>query len=150
MPLAKFVSRLVALTCCAALAGCETNSVPSGARFVVAVPKAAFYKYGPAQTFGPDFLLNQDAEVTIIQHSEGLSHVRTADGTGGYMYNEDLKPAPPTPPSPDESAAAHRNLRPLFPQKSDTLNVQPNFNAPLFDGGESPLPKHVDPPKPLP
>jgi hypothetical protein len=135
MALAEFGAYLIVLTCCAALAGCETNSVPSGAHYVVAVPNAAFFKYGPAQTFGPDFLLSQDTEVTIIQHSEGLSHVRTADGTGGYMYNEDLKPAPPKPPTPEESAAARRNLRPLFPQKPESPGTQPNFSAPLFEGG---------------
>lgn len=139
---------LVLLACCAALAGCETNTVPSGARFVVAVPKAAFFKYGPAQTFGPDFLLNQDTEVTMIQHSEGFSHVRTAEGTGGYMYNEDLKPAPPTPPSPEESASARHNLRPLFPQKPDRNNVPPTIGSPLMEGREAPLPEGGDPSKP--
>jgi hypothetical protein len=135
MALAKSGACLFSLACCAALAGCETNSVASGTRFVVAVPNAAFYKYGPAQTFGPDFTLSQDTEVTIIQHSEGLSHVRTADGTGGYMYNEDLKPAPPKAPTPEEAASARHNLRPLFPQKPELPGVQPNFHAPLFEEG---------------
>ncbi len=146
--LAKWGAYLVALACCAALTGCETNSVPSGARYVVAVPNAAFFKYGPAQTFGPDFVLNPDAEVTIIQHSKGLSHVRTSDGTGGYMYNDDIKPAPPKPPTPEESASARHNLRPLFPQKPDLPGVQPNFNAPLFEGG-APLPRGGESLKPL-
>ena len=136
--LAQWGAYVIALACCAGLAGCETNSVPSGSRYVVAVPSAAFYKYGPAQTFGPDFTLSHDSEVTIIQHSEGLSHVRTSDGTGGYMYNEDLKPAPPKPPTAEETASARHNLRPLFPQKPELPGVNPNFNAPLFDGGAQP------------
>lgn len=137
----ELYSYLLTLSCLAVFPGCETNHVPSGARFVVAVPKAAFYKYGPAQAFGPDFQLNEDTKVTIRQYSAGFSHVTTSDGISGYMSTDDLKPAPPDPPTPEESAAAARKLRPLFPQKL-------KMDFPYFD--QAPLPENSGLQKPPP
>ncbi len=127
------------------MAACE-NTIPSGASYVVAVPKAAFYKYGPAQTFGPDFLLDEDTKVTIIQHAMGFSRVTTANGISGYISNDDLKPAPPEAPSPQEAAVARRRLNsPVFAPKKRS-DFQPTPGSPLFEGGDlPPLPENPEP-----
>ena len=112
-PSLKSLPCLVALTCLALLTACE-NTIPSGASYVVAVPKAGFYKYGPAQTFGPDFMLDEDTRLTIVQHAMGFSRVTTSNGTSGYISNDDIKPAPPqaksepTPQPAKHSAAAEK------------------------------------------
>jgi hypothetical protein len=154
-PLLKFLPCLVALTCLAAFTACE-NTIPSGANYVVSAQKAGFYKYGPAQTFGPDFMLDQDTEVTILQHAMGFSRVATANGISGYVSNDDIKPAPPKPPTQQEAALARNKLKPVFgtgsgygskPRPSD---VQPVPGSPLFESGElAPLPdKSENKPKP--
>ncbi len=148
-PSLKSLPCLVALTCLAAFTACE-NTIPSGASYVVAVPKAAFYKYGPAQSFGPDFSLDQDTRVTVLQHDMGFSRVTTADGTSGYVSNDDIKPAPPATPTPQESATARARLKPVFGTKPKPSNVQPVPGSPLFENGDlPPLPEKSEPkPKP--
>jgi hypothetical protein len=147
-PLPKSLPCLIALSCLAALTACE-NTIPSGASYVVSVPKAGFYKYGPAQTFGPDFMLDEDTEVTIIQHSMGFSRVTTANGISGFVSNDDIKPAPPKPPTAREAAIAKSRLGPVFP-KSKPGDVHPVPGSPLFEGGDLPPLPEKDPAKPRP
>jgi hypothetical protein len=91
-------------------AGCASEPVPMGSRFVVAAPFAEFYKNGPAQdvdfaqhTFsnylaeqytGPDFQLPKGAAVTMLKRESGYSRVVTDNGVAGYVANEKLRPAP--------------------------------------------------------
>ena len=142
---------LAILTCAAALAACATKPAAPGARFVVSVPKASFYKYGPAQTSGPDFVLTQGTKVTMLQRSFGFSRVITDDGIGGYVASESLKPAPPEPRSaPGKlSPVGSRSLFSSGPKRS---NVRPTPGAPLFDTTDLPfpLPENSPPPKPAP
>ena len=148
-PLLKVLPCLIALSCLAALTGCE-NTIPSGASYVVSVPKAGFYKYGPAQSFGPDFMLDENTEVTIIQHSMGFSRVTTSTGISGFVSNDDIKPAPPKPPTAREAAIAKSRLGPVFGPKSKPGDVQPVPGSPLFETGElTPLPEK-EPAKPRP
>ncbi len=148
-PSLKSLSCLVTLACLVLLTACE-NTIPSGASYVVAVPKASFYKYGPAQTFGPDFMLDQDTRLTILQHAMGFSRVSTSNGTSGYISNDDIKPAPPEAPSPQESATAKSRLKPVFGPKPKRSDIQPVPGSPLFESGDlAPLPEKSDPkPKP--
>lgn len=137
--------RMIAVGCLIPFAGCE-NTIPSGASLVVAVPKAAFYKYGPAQSFGPDFMLDENTKVTIVQHATGFSRVSTGNGLSGYMSNDDLKPAPPDAPSPRESALARRRLNaPVFAPSRKQGDFQPTPGSPLFEGDLSPLPENSTP-----
>src|SRR5438552_2708856 len=94
-PLSRIFQNLVTMICLAAFSACETNTVPSGSKFIVSAPKAPFYKFGPAQSFGPDFVLNEGARVTMLEHSFGYSRVMTEEGTAGFVSTDDLKPAPP-------------------------------------------------------
>ena len=139
-----------------ALSACESqNSVPSGSKFVVSANKAPFYKFGPAQSFGPDFVLNEGARITMLEHTFGYSRVMTEDGTAGYISTDDIKPAP-------VSYSTSRNVstnyttqlkRPMFEQPRSVekhSNVPSNSGSPLFDQSDTPLPQNSEPPKRMP
>jgi len=147
IPPALLLKCLVVPTCIAALAGCAATPVASGTRAVIAVPKAAFYKYGPAQTFGPDFLLSQDVKVTVLKRDWAFTRVMTDDGTAGYIASEDLKPAPPEPPPPTGSSSGVRTQS----GKPKRSNVQSVPDSLLFDMSDLPaLPADTNTPKPAP
>jgi len=135
----------LSLTLCV---GCATAPIPTGARAVVATFQAPFYKYGPAQTFGPDFLLSQGVTVTVLKRDWAYSRVMTDDGTAGYMSSDDLKPAPPPTPVPKGSSSGVRIPTSGKPKAS---NVTPTRGSPLFEGGDlAPLPESGESPKPAP
>ncbi len=142
--------------CLAAFSACETNTVPSGSHYLVSAAKTAFYKFGPAQSFGPDFELNEGAKVTMLEHSFGFSRVMTEDGTAGFVATDDLKPAPPGPYTTSPNTKTNYTVqlnRPRFePPKSTEKhsNVPPTHGSPLFDAGDNPLPQNTEPPKPAP
>ena len=144
------------MICLAAFSACETNSVPSGSKFLVSVPKAPFYKFGPAQSFGPDFVLNEGASVTMLEHSFGYSRVMTEDGTSGFVSTDDLKPAPPGPYTTSAKTKTNYTIqlnRPIFDQQKSVekhSDVPPTHGSPLFDAGDNPLPQNPDSQKPAP
>jgi hypothetical protein len=138
---------LVALSCLLLLTACETT-IPSGASYVVAVPRAGFYRYGPAQSFGPDFMLDENTKLTINQYALGFSRVTTDNGMSGYISNDDIKPAPPAPPTAREAASARRKLNPVFAPRSKSGDFQPTPGSPLFEDGDlAPLPADAPPAK---
>jgi len=144
------------MICLAAFTACQTNDVPSGSHYLVATAKAPFYKFGPAQSFGPDFVLNEGARVTMLEHSFGFSRVMTEDGTSGFMSTDDLKPAPPGPYTTSSKTKTNYTIqlnRPMFeqPQSAEKhSNVPPTHGtgSPLFDTGDNPLPQNPSTPKP--
>lgn len=145
--------RPAAVAAIACLAGCATSSNPkaAGGRFVVNAPRAPFYKYGPAQSFGPDYVLTRGLKVTLLDASYGFSHVRTDDGAVGYVATEDLAPAPPEPPPqpmPKPGAGDPRGT-PIGAGKPKRSNVQPTPGQPLFDVRDVPMPL-PEPDKPQP
>ena len=87
-----------------ALAGCTlpqaSNSRP-GDRYVINAEWTQFFKYGPAQAFGPGLRALEGADGSrCSQHQFGYSHVLTDDGTAGYVATDDIAPAPPAQPPP--------------------------------------------------
>ena len=141
--------KCLAIALCLTLGvGCATAPIPTGARAVVSAFQAPFYKYGPAQTFGPDFLLSQGVTVTVLKRDWAYSRVMTDDGTAGYMSSDDLKPAPPPTPVPKGSSSGVRIPTSGKPKPS---NVTPTRGSPLFEGGDlAPLPEPGQDPKPAP
>jgi hypothetical protein len=120
---------------------------------MVGVKKSPFYKYGPAQAFGPDFALPQGQRLTLIDQSFGFSRVMTDDGISGYMPTEDLVPATPEPLPPAAPRMASRRDR------GDTGSGGTFYNGPvrksrpvervedappLFDVFDVPLPTDPD------
>jgi hypothetical protein len=149
--LSQIFEVLAAMICLTSFFGCQANTVPSGSHYLVSAHKSPFYKFGPAQSFGPDFVLEEGARVTILEYSSGFSKVMTADGTAGYVATEDLKPdtAKYTTSNTTKSNYTLQLNRPVFdpPKHSD---VQPTPGSPLFDAGDNPLPKGTPPPSTLP
>jgi hypothetical protein len=156
-PLFRVLQSLVtAMICLAAFSACQTNTVPSGSYYIVSAPKTAFYKFGPAQSFGPDFSLEEGAKIIMLEHSFGYSRVMTADGTSGFVSTDDVKPAPPGTFTTSPKAKSNYTLqlnRPMFDAPSHVekhSNVPPTRGgSPLFDTGDTPLPQN-DPAKPAP
>ena len=143
--------RFVLLLGCLALAGCATGGgLPVGARAVVSVPQAAFYKYGPAQTFGPDFLLNEGTPLTVMKSDFGYARVTTESGTAGYISNDDIKLAPP-PPAPVELPRNPRSSSSRSSPRPRSSDFGPTRGSPLFESGDlPPLPESGADPKPAP
>ena len=152
-PIPSIFRSLLLMISLAAFSACESqNSVPSGSKYVVSANKTAFYKFGPAQSFGPDFVLPEGARLTMLEHAFGYSHVMTEDGTGGFVSTDDIKPAP-------VSYSTSRNVstnytsqlkRPMFdpPRSAEKhSNVPSNASSPLFDQSDTPLPQNSEPPK---
>ena len=152
----RTLQSLVLMLCLAAFSACETNSVPSGSKYIVSAPKTAFYKFGPAQSGGPDFVLNEGARVTMLEHAFGFSRVMTEDGTAGFVATEDVKPAPPGPYTTSANTKTNYTIqlnRPIFDQPKSVekhSNVPPTHGSPLFDAGDAPQPQNSDPQKPAP
>jgi len=60
--------------------------------------QTAFYRYGPAQSFGPDFNLAMGQRVVVLKYENAFSRVMSEDGISGYVSTDALKAAPPPPP----------------------------------------------------
>ncbi|MDB6152333.1 MAG: hypothetical protein JWL90_786 [Chthoniobacteraceae bacterium] len=130
-----------------------------GGKFVVVAPKAAFYKYGPSQNFGPDFQLSKGQKVTMVNRAYGFSQVKTEDGITGYIAGDDIRPAPPepvivaavTPTMPKSGASGGAGGGGGWVEKHS--NVAPTPGSALFDVSDlpvAPLPEDPSPPPPPP
>lgn len=127
---------------------------PKAGRFMVGVKKSPFYKYGPAQAFGPDFALPQGQRLTLIDQSFGFSRVMTDDGVSGFMPTEDLVPATPEPAPPAAPRMASRRGQTGSGSGERFYNgpvrksrpIEPMDDAPpLFDVFDVPLPSDPEP-----
>lgn len=77
-------------------AGCAPQKIdPNAIGPYTVTTDTAFYRYGPAQTNGADFMLLKDARVTVLSRRWGYSQITMADGQTGYVATEDLNPAGP-------------------------------------------------------
>ena len=151
-------------------AGCETTQVAAtGSRYVVNTTRAAFYKYGPAQSFGPDFNLVEGQRVTMLERSFGYSRVTTDEGVSGYIATDQIQLAPPEPfearpvatlTAPASSVQEKRSGRKARGDavrstttssgKPKRSSVQPTPSDPLFDVTDVPAPLPQDPAAPSP
>lgn len=132
---------LILLSLAASLfVGCAASGpVPASDKFVVSKKAAHFYKYGPAQAFGPDFNLSEGQKVTMLERRFGYSRIMLEDGTSGYVATEDLTPAPPEPvarptPAPRWGRGSGASSKP----RRSTFEPVPT--DPLFDVNDVPLP----------
>lgn len=92
-----------------ALSGCSSTGATSQVgHYVVRVPQSPMFRYGPAQSFGPDFSLQQGQHVVMLKREYGYSRVMTDDGQSGYVATEDLTPAPP--PTVAKPSGGNRGL----------------------------------------
>src|SRR3954468_23283895 len=79
--------------------GCanQGGTAHPGNRYVVSGTRNEFYKYGPAQAFGPDRNLTKGDKVTMLDRQFGFSQVRLDNNETGFIATDDLTPAPPDP-----------------------------------------------------
>jgi hypothetical protein len=132
-------------------------------RYVVTAPKSPFYKYGPAQSFGADFVLPRGRQLTVVKYSYGFSKVLTDDGITGYMPTDDLAVAPPEPAprftTQPRSLAGGKRPRGsqgtgsqfyTGPVRKPSAVEKVDGAPPLFDVFDVPLPSNPDAPKPAP
>ena len=150
MPHPRALTLLPLLTALA-LGACATKQVKSGTRYVVTAPKTAFYKYGPAQSFGPDTTLPRGTIVTMLESTWGFCHVMTDTGLGGYVSSDDLKLAPPAPATPKPALAG--NTSPptqFFSGRPKQNTIRPTPGGPLFDVNDIPMPLPDTTPTPGP
>lgn len=78
---------------------------------MVIVRKAQFYRYGPVQPGGADFLLHKGQRVTLAKREMGFDRVVTADGVSGYISSDQLAPAPAPKPTPTPTPTSERHHR---------------------------------------
>ena len=152
MPHSRALTLLPLLTALALLSGCAAKQVKAGTRYVITAPKTAFYKYGPAQSFGPDTTLPQGTIVTMLESTWGFCHVMTDTGLGGYVSSDDLKLAPPSAAPPKPTLAANPREPQFFSGRPKQNTIRPTPGGPLFDVSDlpMPLPDNNPPPGPKP
>ena len=146
-------NKLCAGLAVALLAGCSRELAPPGSRFLVSAQSAQFYKYGPAQSFGADFVLPKGQRVIMLDRSFGFSKVMTDDGITGWIASEELSPAPP---EPHRAAVKGGRRGPggasprMYSGPRKNSNVEAVPGDPLFDMSDlpPPMPEEVPAPKP--
>jgi hypothetical protein len=134
--------KYLALAAIAALVSCAAPKGPTlaaNSRCVVTALRTPFYRYGPAQATGADFVLMKGQVVTLLKRSFGYSQIMTADGTSGYVSTEDLGPAPAPTPTPKPKHVP-------IPESEYEQYLPPPERAP----GESVQPRDLEPPRGLP
>lgn len=141
---------VLAIASLALVSGCATSKVsgPQSGRYVVSSVTAEFYKYGPAQSFGPDLLLKKGDRVTMVERTWGFSKVVTDNGISGYIASEDLEPAPALESSTRLAANGRRNVHaPIgteaaLPSRQSRIRneVLGDPSDPLFNVNDVPLP----------
>lgn len=128
---------LLILSACSATKPASSHSrAAHDGPYVVSVPKAAFYKYPPVQSFGPDLRLRKGQRLTKLDHDSGFSHVVTDDGIKGYIANEDIAVAPrELLASVSASAYVPRSKRAMRESV-----MEPLLKTEVFDVNDVPLP----------
>ena len=150
MPHPRALTLLPLLTALALLSACTTKQVKAGTRYVITAPKTAFYKYGPAQSFGPDTTLPQGTIVTMLESTWGFCHVMTDTGLGGYVSSDDLKLAPPAAATPAPAPGGNARSPQFFSGRPKQNTIRPTPGGPLFDVNEMPMPLPDNNPPPAP
>ena len=112
--------------------------------YVVSTPQTPMFRYGPAQSFGADFNLQQGQRVVMLRKEYGYSRVMTESGQTGYVATEDSVPAPPELKRKDTASTG--KLPPLIHTPStgtsrhgvSSSNNRILQGGPLFGPGELP------------
>lgn len=141
-----------------ASAGCASRSKlagPASGFYLISAPTAEFFKYGPAQSFGADFILKKGERVTMLSRDWGFCRVLTENGVAGYVATEDIVAAPA--PAPVKRIASTRGVPvpiglPRGGASSRTSRPSGEFlgnpNDALFNVNDVPMPMPDDPPLP--
>ncbi len=133
-----------------ALGGCASSDPTSITGHYQVRVDTPMYRYGPAQTFGPDFTLKQGQHIVLMRREYGYSRVMTDEGQSGYVATEDIVES-----AAPKIAQGNTNLYPGLPTNWQGRTVVPGDGrqgrftgpvlpeGPLFDSKElPPLPDH--------
>jgi hypothetical protein len=107
----------------------HTAATTKGKVFAVTADSADFYHYGPQQGSGPDKKLEKGTLLTLIRPSFGYCKVKLSDGEQGFVATEEIGAASDALVAAASAPAQSRNARFRF---------------------DSPDPRLVTPPEPLP
>ena len=122
------------------LSGCAaTDGSRDVGHYIVSPPQTPIFRYGPAQSFGPDFNLTQGQHVVMLRREFGYSRIMTDDGQSGYVATEDLAPAPP-PAKVSNKRESHPRLASRGTSRLGVSSANNRIleSGPLFEGGELP------------
>ncbi len=141
------------------LAGCTAVDPSSLVGHYEIRTDTPMFRYGPAQSFGPDFTLKQGTHVVMMRRDFGYSRVMTDEGQTGYVATEDLIPM--AAPKLAAGRGTNANNYPGLPPQWQGRTVAPSdgrggrFSGPvlptgaLFGPGElPPLPERGGPATP--
>lgn len=81
--------------------GCENlpqTPASNSDQYMVIGTHTAFYRYGPAQALGADFVLKKGQRITLLKRDFGFCQIQTTDGQRGYVASDEIIPAPPQAP----------------------------------------------------
>ena len=146
-----FRAMVFLVACALGLGGCATKVTgPQSGYFLVSSPLAEFYKYGPAQSFGPDFTLKKGDKVLMLEKSWGFCRVMTDGGISGFISSDDIVPAPPEPAAVKKAPTGGSGGGRTFFGRPKRSNVEPVPSDPLFNVNDVPLPLPDEPTKPKP
>lgn len=88
---------------------------PIGERYVVSAIQTPFYKFGPIQSGGADYVLKNGQYVTLARYDSDYSRVVMDGNLSGYVATSDISPAPAPKPTPTmvsyhgSSSSRHRS-----------------------------------------
>jgi hypothetical protein len=114
------VSGLFSLAACAAL---PKSGLVDGKPCVVVAEKTPFYRYGPAQAFGPDFQLLRGNTALLLRRGFGFSQILTDAGVLGYVPTEDIRTAPEAPRTPAQEVENDVQPELLTGESSEKIDV---------------------------
>ena len=75
------------------ITGCNTmDSAANAGHYEVRVD-TPMYRYGPAQSFGPDSTLKQGQHLILMRKDYGYSRIMTDENQTGYVATKDILPS---------------------------------------------------------
>ncbi len=136
-----------------AVGGCALKpSGPAEGFYMVTSLTAEFYKYGPAQSFGPDLVLKKGERLTMLEKQWGFSRVMMTNGVAGYVASEDIDPVMPIGTPVRVAANSRRTTGPTGKPGGMSTTRQNRIRSevlsdpgdPLFNVNDVPLPMLED------
>lgn len=127
-----------ALSLAAMMSGCSSMDAESSTGHYEVRVETPMYRYGPAQSFGPDFTLKVGQHVVLMRKDFGYSRVMTDEGQSGYVATEDIVPSK-TPTVASNSR--NENKYPGIPLPLQGRTVAPSdgrgsrFSGPVLQQG---------------
>lgn len=89
----KHAITVATISLAAMMSGCNSMDAAANTGHYEVRVDTPMFRYGPAQSFGPDFTLKQGQHVVLMRKEYGYSRIMTDEGQSGYVATEDIIPA---------------------------------------------------------